>query len=88
MESKDVYDQQPSKSTYLSAVWDELLKTVSENINSMVPIDFCLNKSTLDALESDKYPPSLLEGHEDDPWDEKQSNFFEIFVYPNGILIT
>ncbi len=81
METTDVYDQQPPNSLYLSATRIELLRIVSENISVMMPIDFCLNEITLNALESDKYPPSLLEGHEDDPLDEKQSNFVEIFVY-------
>ncbi len=93
MESTDVYGQQPPKSTYLSALQQKLLKIVSEDINSMMPIDFCLNKTTLDTLYSDEYSPSILEGHEDDTLDEKQSNFekflftFSIYLYFNTASI-
>ncbi len=78
MQSTVIYDQQPPKSFHLNAIRLELLKFVSENINAMVPIDFCLNETTLEALESNKFLPSLLAGHEDDPLDEKQSNFLFI----------
>ncbi len=77
----DVHDQQPPNSLLLCAIGQEILKAVSKKINSIVPIDFFLDKTALDALKSDAYPPSLLEGHENDPWDEKQSNFVKIFVY-------
>ncbi len=63
---------------------NEILKTVSENINNWVLIDFCLNKSTLEAMDAERYPPSILEGHEDDPLDEKQSNYVEVFIYIAG----
>ncbi len=81
MEPTDIYEQQPPKSLYLNVIQSELSRIVTENIKTVAPIDFCLNGSILDPLKSDEYPPSLLEGHEDDPPGEKQSNFFKIFVY-------
>ncbi len=80
MEAADVYCQQPPKSMNWIVMQQELLKLVSDNINYVVPIDFCLNEITLNALDSNEYPSSVLEGHENDPLDEKRSNFVEIFV--------
>ncbi len=81
MSSKNVYDQQPPNPLYFSITRPEILITASENNKRLVPIDFCLNKTILDTLESDENSHYLLEGHEDDPLDEKQSNCAEIFVY-------
>ncbi len=78
----NAYSQQPPKYMNLTVIQLLMLNIMSENFNSAVPIDFCLNETTLMALLSNKHPPSIredlpsiLEGHEDDPLDEKQSNF-------------
>ncbi len=81
MESTNAYDQQPPISMHMSAMRHELLAIISKNINAVMPFDFYLNEVTLDALKSNEYPFSILDGHEYDPLDEKQSNFVEIFVY-------
>ncbi len=80
MQSTDVAVQLPPKSLYLNFIKIGLLKVAAKNINSLMPLDFFLNEALLGVLNLDECSP-MLQGHEDDPLDEKQSNIVEIFVY-------